>query len=288
MATRALVLGGGGVTGVAWELGILRGLAEAGVDLRVADLVVGTSAGSMVGAQISSGASVEDRYAAQLAGPVTDAAPRMGSAAMVRFCWALLLSGDPQRTRARIGRLALSTKTVPEAERRAVIEARLGVSAWPRQRLLITAVDAESGEFVAFDRDWGVSLIDAVSASCAVPGVWPAVTIDGRRWIDGGVRSPANADLAAECDRVVIVAPMAGGFRSVPSVHRQVARLRAEGREVAVVSPDEAAQRAIGRKVLDPARRAPAARAGYEQSASVAEDVAAVWSVQPEIPARGQ
>lgn len=203
---------------------------------------------------------------------------RMGGAAMVRFGWALLRSGNPQRTRARIGRLALRSRTMPEEERRAVIDARLGVREWPRRRLLITAVDAESGGFVAFERDRGASLVDAVAASCAVPGIWPPVTVGGRRWIDGGVRSPANADLADGCDRVVVVAPITSGFRSVTSVDRQARELRSRGRSVAVVSPDEAARRAIGRNVLDPARRAPAARAGYGQAASVAAEVARVWA----------
>ena len=277
-ATRALVLGGGGVTGVAWELGILAGLAEAGVDLCTADLVVGTSAGSVVGAQITSGLVLEDLYASQLADGSREVAARMGRAALARYGWALLRHRDPQRARARIGRLALATRTIPEAERRAVIETRMPVRAWPRQRLLVTAVDAETGEFVAFDRDRGVTLLDAVGASCAVPGVWPPVTIDGRRWIDGGVRSAANADLASDCKRVVIVAPITGGFRSVASVDSQAADLRAAGRSVLVVSPDEKARRAIGPNPLDPARRAAAARAGRDQAAILVDEVAAAWS----------
>jgi NTE family protein len=171
--------------------------------------------------------------------------------------------------------MALAARTVPEAERRAVIEARLPGYEWPLRRLLITAVDAQSGEFVTFDRDSGVSLVDAVGASCAVPGVWPPVTIDGRRYIDGGVRSAANADLANSYDRVVVLAPTTAGMGPIPSVATQVAQLSAS---VAVVSPDKQAKQAIGRNMLDPARRAPAARAGREQATAVASAVADVWS----------
>ena len=271
------MLGGGGVTGVAWELGILAGLAQQGVDLSQADLVVGTSAGSVVGAQLTSGVSVGELYAAQLAPPGTEIAARMGLRAMLRFGWVLVRSRDPVQARARFGRMALATRTVSPAERRAVIEARLPSADWPPRRLLVTAVDAESGEFAVFDAASGVALVDAVGASCAVPGVWPPVSINGRRWIDGGMRSAANVDLAAGCERIVVIAPLVRGFATMPSVARQVAELRSAGRAVVVVSPDQAALAAIGRNVLDPAHRAPAARAGHAQSAAVTAEVAAVW-----------
>ncbi len=275
MAGRALVLGGGGVTGVAWEIGMLAGLATAGIDLGDADLVVGTSAGSVVGAEVAAGLDIEELYAAQLAQPDPTAAARLGMPVLVRWAWAAARSRDARKVRARIGAMALAAPTVPEAERRAVLAGRMPVREWPDRRLLITAVDAGSGEFVVFDRDSGIALLDAVGASCAVPGVWPPVTINGRRYIDGGVRSAANVDLAAGYERVVVVAPVTGGLGPVPSVGRQVAGLA--GR-VAVVSPDRAARRAIGHNVLDPARRAGAARAGRTQATRAATTIGQVWT----------
>ena len=275
--SRALVLGGGGVTGVAWEIGVLAGLAEAGVDLTGADLVVGTSAGSVVAAQVANGVPLADMYGRQLAGRGAEVAARMSAGALLRWLAAMVTTRDPVRARTRIGRLALAARTMPEAERRAVIEARLPVHEWPpRRRLLVTAVDAETGQFRAFDRDSGVRLVDAVGASCAVPGVWPPVTIGGRRWIDGGARSVANVDLAAGCEHVVVLAPLTAGFGPLPSVATQVKALR--GASVAVVSPDAAARRAIGRNALDSARRAPSARAGRAQAGAAAAAVAAAWS----------
>ncbi|MEH0985127.1 patatin-like phospholipase family protein [Micromonospora sp. CPCC 205556] len=274
--TRALVLGGGGVTGVAWEWGLLAGLARRGVALAEADLVVGTSAGSVVGAQLCSGRPVGESYQAQLAPAVGEVAARFGVAAVARLVWAGGRTRDAVRARARIGAMALAARTPSEASRRAVIEARLPVREWPARRLLVTAVDAASGEFVVFDAGGGVSLVDAVGASCAVPGVWPPVTIGGRRYVDGGVRSAVNADLAAGAQRVVVLAPVTSAFGPMPRLSAQVAALRAAAR-VAVVSPDRAARAAIGRNVLDPARRAAAARAGFAQAAVVAEEVAAVW-----------
>ncbi|MGC3863786.1 patatin-like phospholipase family protein [Micromonospora chersina] len=275
--TRALVLGGGGVTGVAWELGLLAGLAARGVDLTGAELVVGTSAGSVVGAQVCSGTPVEELYAAQLRPARAEVAARLGVAVLARWAWAGTRGRDAARARARVGAMALAARTPSEQSRRAVIAARLPVHGWPARRLLVTAVDAASGEFVVFDAGSQVSLVDAVGASCAVPGVWPPVTIGGRRYVDGGVRSPVNADLARDARRVVVLAPTRAGFGPMPRLSAQVAELRSAGAAVAVVSPDRAARAAIGRNVLDPARRAASARAGFAQAAAVADEVAAVW-----------
>ncbi|MEU8011351.1 patatin-like phospholipase family protein [Micromonospora parva] len=275
---RALVLGGGGVTGVAWELGLLAGLVERGVPVAGADLVVGTSAGSVVGAQVCSGLPVQRFYEEQLAPPTGRSAARLGAVALARLVWAGGRTRDAVRARARIGAMALAARTPSEASQRAVIEARLPAREWPARRLLVTAVDATSGEFVVFDSDSGVSLVDAVGASCAVPGVWPPVTIGARRFVDGGMRSTVNADLAAGAQRVLVLAPTSAAFGPMPRLAAQVDALRAAGSRVVVVTPDAAARTAIGRNVLDPARRAGAARAGRTQAGEVADEVAALWA----------
>ncbi|MER5203257.1 patatin-like phospholipase family protein [Streptomyces sp. NPDC002825] len=149
---------------------------------------------------------------------------------------------------------------------------------WPARPLLITAVDAETGELTAYDEDSGVPLTDAVTASCAIPGVWPPATIGGRRWIDGGIHSTANAHLAAGYDRIVVVAPSARGSKVVHSPERQGAEPAAGGARVEVITPDEASRKAMGRNALDPARRGAAARAGRVQAEAHASAVAAVWS----------
>jgi NTE family protein len=274
---RALVLGGGGVTGIAWEIGLLAGLAESGSDLTAADVVVGTSAGSAVGAQVLSGITLEDLYAQQLKDATGEISAKVGVGAMFQFVVNSLWPGDERIGRARLGRASMKARTVPESERRAVIEQRLPNRSWPDRRLLITAVDAETGEFRVFDRDSGVPLADAVAASCAVPLVWPPMTINGHRYIDGGVRSAANADLASGCDRVVVLAPLAIALRPSGRIGRQLASIGAGIRSV-VVSPDAQARKAIGRNTLDPAHRAGSARAGRAQASGVAAAIAAVWS----------
>jgi NTE family protein len=277
----ALVLGGGGITGIAWEIGVLAGLAEAGVDLSNADLVVGTSAGSVVGAQLTSGAALEWLYERQLEPPEREKVARMTRAALARYGWAMLRSrGKDVEFRRRVGALALAAEkaglTPPEQERLDVIGARLVSTQWPERALIITTVDAVTGEFRTFDRDSGVPLLQAVAASCAVPGVYPPVTIDGRRYVDGGMRSAANADLAQGYDRLVVLAPIPRGVGPVASVDAQVTGMVSR---VAVVVPDRASRTAIGRNVLDPAARAPSARAGRAQAKDVVEGVAEAWSV---------
>ncbi|HEY3259081.1 MAG TPA: patatin-like phospholipase family protein [Pseudonocardiaceae bacterium] len=276
MVRRALVLGGGGVTGIGWEWGLLAGLAARGVDLSDADLIVGTSAGSVVGAQLASGVDVHQRYAAQLAPADGEIAAVLGPAAILRYALAMIGPPAPQRFRARLGRLALRARTVPESERVEVIASRLPVHEWPARRLQVTAVDAQTGELKVFDRESGVPLVLAVAASCAVPLVWPPVTIDGRRYIDGGVRSGTNADLAAGYDRVVVIAPLVRGYGPMVGAKAYVRALQAQSR-VTLVSPDRAALQAIGRNVLDPTKRAPSARAGCAQAAAAFGEVRAVW-----------
>ncbi|SNR72207.1 patatin-like phospholipase family protein [Blastococcus mobilis] len=275
----ALVLGGGGITGIAWEIGLLAGLAEAGTDLSGADLVVGTSAGSVVGAQLTSGVELEAMYERQLTPATGATAARLNRATFAQFGWAMLRSrGRDVEFRRRIGVLALAAEKVgltpPEQERLDVIGALLAGMRWPERRLVITAVDAATGEFRTFDRNSGVTLVHAVAASCAVPGVYPPVTIDGCRYVDGGMRSAANADLARGCERVVVLAPISRGFGPIASVDAQVTGMVSR---IVVVSPDADSRRAIGRNVLDPAARAPSAQAGRAQAARVAEQVAEKW-----------
>lgn len=281
--TRALVLGGGGVAGVAWELGIIIGLHDTGVDVRGADVIIGTSAGSVVGAQIASGTDLESLFASQLT-PVEQSKERMVAfdpvQLMEAFSQAVAGAGpDPKAIRARIGVYALAAQTVPEAERRAIIETRLPVRAWSQQRLLIVAVDTQTGEEYIIDRESGVPLVDAIAASCAVPGIWPPVTIAGHRYMDGGVRSATNADLVTGYERILILNPLGTNANYLGAgTAAEAAALEREGSQVLVIEPDVASATAIGLNPLDPATREPSALAGRTQGRVLAASVAALWS----------
>jgi NTE family protein len=268
--TDALVLAGGGVAGIAWELGVLRGIADADAALadRIigADLVVGTSAGSSVAAQITSGRPLGELYDAQLRAESAEIEVDVDFDEMIRR-YTAAVAGDggapppPDEARRRMGALALATETVDEATRLAAIAARLPRPDWPDRALLIPAVDAVTGELVVFTRDSGVALVDAVAASCAVPGVWPPVTINGRRFVDGGVRSGTNADLAAGADRVLIIEPvLEGAPQPLGDLDEELASLTPAA--VHVVYADMASVAAFGTNPLSPATRGPAARAG--------------------------
>ena len=275
----ALVLGGGGVAGIAWELGVLDALANAGVDLTAADRIIGTSAGAAVGAQLRTGESLESLCARQLV-PASQSAELQVESSLDSLIeqFAACFDGAPDEVevRRRLGTVALGAPTVEESARIAVIESRLSSHDWSELELLVTAVDAFTGEFKVFDRHSGVPLVSAVAASCAVPGIWPPVTIGDSRFIDGGVRSGSNADLAEGSDIVVIVAPFAGGFG--PTVEDEAETLRDRGAIVEVIAADEGSTAAFGTNVLDPATRAPSLREGRRQGSLESERIAKVWS----------
>ncbi|QUQ63382.1 patatin-like phospholipase family protein [Kutzneria sp. CA-103260] len=274
----ALVLGGGGVAGIAWEIGLLAGLDEAGVTVRDADLVVGTSAGSAVAAQLASGLPLAELLARQVdpAKQAPEIAADIDMEKMAQLFGLEQAPADRAALRRQICRIALLAETVSEADRHAVIEARVPVDAWPDgQRVLIVAVDANTGEERVFDRDSGVGLVDAVAASCAVPAVWPPVTIGDTRYVDGGVRSAENADLAAGHEVVLVLQAMA--MEGVTDLEDQVESLRSQGSTVLVVTPDAEVLAAMGANPLDPAVRTPTATAAQRQGAALATEIAAFW-----------
>ena len=268
-----LVLAGGGVTGIAWETGVLLGLRDGGVDLvpRV-DKVVGTSAGSAVGAQILGGPDLAELFDRQCDEKHHEIDPVLDLDLLARVFGCMTDGGthnDEQRR--RIGELALTARTVDETTRRRVIEHRLANIDWPETELVITAIDANSGAFVTWTKHDGISLVDAVASSCAVPGVWPCVTISGRRYYDGGLRNGANAFLASGSLEVVVITPRVAG--PSPAADAEIARLRDEGSVVHVIETDHAANEAIGLNSLDPAKRPAAAEHGRRQGRAAATTI---------------
>lgn len=281
---RCLVLGCGGVTGLAWEIGLLAGLERQGVDLAAADLFIGCSAGSVVGAQLARGVPLTQLLAAQLNGDAAAAerARPYSQEAADEKNRALYekVGGDLRRARQRIGAYALRSATPAPAVRRAIIAARLGSAGWPAKPLRVVAVDAHTGEARGFGAGDGVDFIDAVAASCAVPGAWPAVAIGESAYMDGGIRSMTNADMAAGFRQVAVLAPL--GYRDGNPVsghlRRELRELQAGGSAALALLPDEASAQAIGDNVLDPARIVDAAAAGVRQAAVLARAVRAVWN----------
>lgn len=232
----ALVLSGGGTSGLAWQTGLLAGLGEGGVDLTGAGLVVGTSAGAIAGARIACGLPLDVAYA---------------------------------RERQRVTAPPRDTRGVLEAVEQ-LRRDLAGVEAWPDLPLHITAADIHSGKLVVWTRAAGVPLGDAVASSCAVPFAAPLPTIDGRRFTDASPLSATHAELAFG-HRLVIV--IAGSGPSGP-LDDEIAQLRAGGSHVRLVVPDEASSNVLFRNLLNATRRAAAAEAGYAQGAALSSTVA--------------
>ena len=289
---RALVLGGGGSAGNAWLIGVLAGLADAGVPATEADVVVGTSAGATAAAQVCGTsatrllAGILDAPAPLRAGPARSAGGSAGTAPPVdhqeRTGRIIAAAQDPADMRRRLGAAALELEAGSagswSARWRATVAARLPGESWPDRTLLVTAVDARTGEPVVFDRHCGVDLVDAVAASTS-SGL-PYAIGDGR-YLDGGYRCNENADLATGSGRVLVLSPLGGRTRHPlewgTDLAAQVEGLRARGSRVETVLPDADSLAAFGTNLMDPSTRAPAARAGYEQGRSRAELLSAFW-----------
>jgi NTE family protein len=288
----ALVLGGGGAAGNAWEIGIIAGLAEAGLDLtEAADLVVGTSSGATAAAQVRSGMSAAELLASVLSPPVQPAGQnreRPPSPPMATVFERMRAIGAAATSAAELrramGAFGLESNSAfgPAAgqQRRAIVASRLPRPQWPDRPMIVVAVNARTGELAAFDRDSGVDLVDAVTASTALPGTTPTHSINGTHYINGGVRSGENADLASGYANVVVLAPFGGrsgtlpegqfeGLRREPEwgtdLASEVEALRKQGSRVEVITPDADSRAAMGTNQMDPATRIPAARAGFAQ-----------------------
>ena len=287
MAKRALVLGGGGSVGIAWETGLAAGLADEGIDLRLADKIVGTSAGSFVGAELAAGRAPAEMRARLTEGakaraesaPGGNALPAPDLTKLMEFMMRVPKNeAEALDLRAEIGQYALEAKSVPE-------DACLGFFAsiadtpWPT-KYSCTAVDATDGRFVVLDQSTKTELARGVASSCSVPGLFPPITINGRRYVDGGMRSATNFDLAEGYERIIAVAVIPAGAAQFMAarIDPELAHLRRSGSHVELITPDAASLDAFGINLMDASRQIPAMEAGYKQGRAEAVRIRSVWS----------
>jgi NTE family protein len=297
MTKRALVLSGGGPVGIAWESGIVAGLCGGGVDLRESDLIIGTSAGSVVGAQLALGREPQSMVGSHLAGQRSAQVARVTTernsgapdlTALMDIMAKAAIADRPLEVRlAEVGAFALNATTLDEETFIAGFGNRLaGAEAWPARDFRCTAVDAQSGQFVIWDRSSGVPLSRAVASSCAVPGIYPCITINGRRYYDGGIRSASNADLASGYETVLIVS-VGGGPAASSDPRAELARQRLEdeiatlktagAKTVELLTPDEGARNAFGLNMMDARQNQGAAENGLRQGRELASKLREVW-----------
>lgn len=277
MEIRAVVLGGGGPIGIAWETGVLAGLLQEGVDLREADAVFGTSAGAFVGAWLAGGYDPDRLYAAQqLPKKRGNTSPPDPSVA-AQWAAALREGGtDEEKIGRLIGKIARTTppRVSPE-ERRAVVRSRMEAREWP-PKLRVTAVEVDTGKLRVLDVNTGISLEDGLNASGAYPGVWPIVSFLGKDWMDGGIISSTNACLAKDYGTIVILAPAPGGTGAAFGAYAEAAKLQ-QNASVALLTPDGKSLSAMGGTWFDAGNAPKAAEAGFRQGRSAAPVVKELW-----------
>ena len=296
--TRALVLGGGGPVGVAWEVGLAAGLEQEDVRLVDADLFVGTSAGSIVGAMLALGRPTAELLATQHAIANEPAPPGTTNGAfdlgplIQQFIKLYTSDAPPQQLRADIGRFALDAKVAMTEEewletfRNSDL---IAMGEWPMKPYICTAVDAETGEFVTWSKDRGVPLARAIASSCCVPGIFPPVTINGRRYIDGGMKSATNAELAAGHDRAIVVSVTGGMERAAAAfpglaerakkrMDDELGAITSRGGQVKMIIPDEESLAVFGTNLMDFSRRGEIADAGFRQGKLEAADLRDFWN----------
>lgn len=281
---RAIVIGCGGVLGIAWSIGLIAGLVRQSADVHSVGLWVGASAGSVVAAKLACGFAIGELLEEQINGTAAaHEVPRPYSQAEVdRKNQALFekVCGNLVQARQRIGAWALRSNTPSAEERAAIIAQRLHNADWPEKPLRIVCVNAHDGTEKIWDRASGISLVDAVAASCAVPGVWPPVQLFGEYFIDGGLRSMTNADLAIGARRVLVISPQGYSNSNPVSGHlrSELKALQDSGSQVQVIAPDAASLEAIGSNILDPSRCSQVATAGLHQGQALRSTMSAFWA----------
>lgn len=275
---RGLILGGGGVLGLAWEIGVLHGLASGGIDLLGASEVIGTSAGAFAGCALLDPRGIAWAYARQVAASVQEV-PVASSSDVIQTLSVLLTecAGDAARAGRRIGEFALAASSVEVRQRLAVVRDRLDRDDWPSDRLMLTAIDVDSGELHLLTSDSGIDLVHAAAASGAAPGIWPVISAGGKRWVDGGSVSVTNAHLARRFGQCIVISPRPGNLTGV-TVQSEIDACGKRDDAVLIV-PDASSEAAIGQNNFDPSRRQVAAEAGRRQGKQLVREMPDAWRV---------
>jgi NTE family protein len=272
---RALILGEGGGTGVAWEIGVIKGLHDGGIDLNEADLIVGTSAGAKVGALIRLGQDFNRIYREQIETPGAKPAhlQNLDQAAFRDLVKIMMVSRLTTKIRQRIGRLALNARaSLPEPFVDSMIAA-LG-SEWPDRLLMAVGVDVNDGTIMGFDKSSGVPLGRAVAISMCVPGIVAPISANGRKYMDGAMAGD-NLNFASGYDIVLVIVT-----HDKAQSRMEVDMLRSNGSNVLYFPPDQVSVKAMGGSPLkrfDPVLRKLSAEAGLKQASGIMQEIKKIW-----------
>lgn len=286
---RALILGGGGVVGVGWHSGLIAGLNERGIDLGLADIIVGTSAGSYVGTKLAAGHLFEPEFkpspmAIEADRVLVEMDRNLDMASMVKVFQIWMRQESMSRECLQtIGELAKAANTMDESLWITGSGTATEVEDWPELDLRITTVDVDSGELVIHTKK-NSSLHHAVAASCSIPGIFPPITIGDAQFMDGGLHSATNAHLVLEDrpDIAVIIAPICEqtavfGALAERNLYQEIEQLQSQEIKVVAITPNKTDIEAFGNNLMDVSRRDAARKAGYERGLELAENDAINW-----------
>jgi NTE family protein len=286
----ALVLGGGGPVGEAWESGVIAGLADKGVYLSRMDRIIGTSAGAVVGARLAMGMTPEQliqqsltRFEGAPPAPTQKPPPPPDLSFLVSQLEELNAGRTTEQSVGiEVGKWALNVHPIAtESEFVASFWRRFPKKRWPSGAYECVSVNAADGFLRVWNGSSGVPLALAVASSCALPGLFAPVEIDGQPYMDGGARSATNADLARGSKTAIVMVPTAGinhplATLSVPRLDVEVGMLRKSGCRVALILPDSSSTRAFGQIGAEENRNAAAMDAGRIEGHAKANEIAAL------------
>lgn len=276
---RAVVLDAGGVAGMAWITGLMCGLKFEGCDLSTADTLIASSLSALLAAQVRSGVALNNLFPMQAlaATPHSWQSVTSHHSAQISELWTRLIHG----TRTNFLDVLLSSRPLLTEEAwRAVVSEHIFMLDWPTRGLKIVATDCISGEPVIIDRRSGISLLDAVIASCATPGLVYPINIGGRYFTDGGLCSPKNIGFAKGARKVMVISPMgtAAWGNGNEQSSMQMDQLRQAGSEVLFVTPDYPSRVTFEDNPFLMQTRVHAAEAGLVQGSQLAQELRAFWS----------
>ena len=273
---RALVLGGGGITGIAWESGVLAALIENGMNISQIGKIFGTSAGAFVGAVLSNNQDMKAYYHYLNENKDPNEQTKLKKEVYEMWRQAYIQGGNNQESIGRLlGEMIDQVQPVISMkERKKAIAKRLNGSKWTSQ-LVITAINARTGQLETINQQIGMDLIDSVAASEAVPGLWPHVTMNGKEYIDGGMVSSTNACLAKDFKQILIIAPLTQKIGKLPNVFDDEITL-SNTSDVYTITPDEFSKSIIGDNIYDASVIIEVGNAGYEQGKRLAKEIKAL------------
>ncbi|MCI2773983.1 patatin-like phospholipase family protein [Staphylococcus petrasii] len=275
----AIVLGGGGSLAIGWELGYLSALSEAGIDVRHADLVIGTSGGAQAGTSLTSDYSWEEIYDQQIA-PKSNEEPPVNdmSEIFARYNEIEKNASTPEEWIKNYSIYALEDHKFNESVHINRLKNRIKVSEWP-SNMMITAVNANKAQRVALTSESNVNIHRAMASSGSLPGVWPATTIDGDKHFDGGCHSMENADLAKGAKKVLIFAtnlPVATPY----TLDDAIKELEQNGSEVKLITPSKEVfnkLQELGGNTVNPAIRPDIFKVAQDQGRQDVEMIKTFW-----------